>query len=99
MRPEFRSGATADATPSGAPAASIVVPVFNEEAGLRTLHARIAAVVDALDRPAEIVYVDDGSTDQSLEELLGIQADDHRRTVVSLSRNAAPPAPRPAAFA
>jgi len=88
MRPEFRSGATADATPSGAPAASIVVPVFNEEAGLRTLHARIAAVVDALDRPAEIVYVDDGSTDQSLEELLVIQADDHRVTVVSLARNA-----------
>jgi len=77
-----------DAAPPGAPAASIVVPVFNEEAGLQALHARIAAVLDSLDRTAEVVYVDDGSTDQSLEELLVIQADDHRVTVVSLARNA-----------
>src|SRR5262249_56921690 len=88
MRPEVRTRAPADAAPPGAPAASIVVPVFNEEAGLQVLHARIAAVLDSLDRPAEIVYVDDGSTDQSLEELLVIQADDHRVTVVSLARNA-----------
>ena len=72
----------------GAPAASIVIPVFNEEGGLPQLHARIGAVLDALDRPAEVIYVDDGSSDRSLEELLVIQAEDHRVTVVSLARNA-----------
>src|SRR5437879_13844044 len=72
----------------GAPAASIVIPDFNEEGGLPQLHARIGAVLDALDRPAEVIYVDDGSSDRSLEELLVIQAEDHRVTVVSLARNA-----------
>jgi undecaprenyl-phosphate 4-deoxy-4-formamido-L-arabinose transferase len=75
-------------TAPAAPAASIVVPVFNEEAGLPRLHARLRAVLDALDRPAEVIYVDDGSTDRSLEALLLIQAADHRVTVVSLARNA-----------
>src|SRR5437773_1100618 len=72
----------------GAPAASIVIPVFNEEGGLPQLHARIRGVLDALDRPAEVIYIDDGSSDRSLEELLVIQAEDHRVTVVSLARNA-----------
>src|SRR2546426_1353460 len=72
----------------GAPAASIVIPVFNEEGGLPQLHARIGAVLDALDRPAEVIYVDDGSSDRSLEELLVIQAEDSRVVVVSLARNA-----------
>jgi undecaprenyl-phosphate 4-deoxy-4-formamido-L-arabinose transferase len=67
---------------------SVVVPVFNEAAGLATLHARLGPVLDALERPAEVIYVDDGSTDRSLEELLVIQARDPRVTVVALARNA-----------
>jgi len=65
-----------------------VIPVFNEAAGLARLHARLAAVLDGLDRTAEVVYVDDGSVDGSLAALLAIQELDPRVTVVSLARNA-----------
>jgi undecaprenyl-phosphate 4-deoxy-4-formamido-L-arabinose transferase len=72
----------------GNPAVSVVIPVFNEASGLARLHARLAAVLDGLDRTAEVVYVDDGSVDGSLAALLAIQEEDDRVTVVSLARNA-----------
>ena len=71
-----------------APAVSVVIPVFNEAAGLRRLHARLSAVLDALEASAEVIYVDDGSTDRSVPELLDIQEEDARVTIVSLARNA-----------
>jgi undecaprenyl-phosphate 4-deoxy-4-formamido-L-arabinose transferase len=83
MRPERRAIAAADA-----PAVSIVIPVYNEAAGLDTLHARLAVVLDALDRSAEVIFVDDGSVDGSLAALRAIQRRDPRVTVVALARNA-----------
>jgi undecaprenyl-phosphate 4-deoxy-4-formamido-L-arabinose transferase len=70
------------------PDVTVVIPVFNEGPSLRQLHARLGAVLDGLDRRGEVVYVDDGSTDSSLDELLRIQEADGRVTVVSLARNA-----------
>src|SRR5881409_1059915 len=70
------------------PAISIVVPVFNESASLPRLHARLAEMLRRLDRPSEVVYVDDASTDRSLEELLVIQAHDPTVRIVTLARNA-----------
>ncbi len=67
---------------------SVVIPVFNEAATLARLHARLGKALDTLGRPVEIVYVDDGSRDRSLAELLALQAEDERVTVVSLVRNA-----------
>src|SRR5258707_14517189 len=58
---------------------SIVVPVYNEAAGLAQLHTRISAVAAALRRErglaCEIVYVDDGSRDASLDVAHGLPAD------------------------
>ncbi|MFZ2469588.1 glycosyltransferase [Parvibaculum sedimenti] len=48
------------------PDISIVIPVYNEEKNLPLLFERLTAVVDKLDRPAEIVLTDDGSKDNSL---------------------------------
>src|SRR5437763_878021 len=59
MRPERRAMAAAD----DAPAVSIVIPVYNEAAGLDTLHARLLPVLDGLDRRSELIFVDDGSVD------------------------------------
>src|SRR5262245_41693833 len=78
----------ADGDHAGTPAVSVVIPVFNEAAGISRLHGRLRAVLDALDRSAEVIYVDDGSTDRSLAELLAIQATDDRVTVVAFARNA-----------
>jgi undecaprenyl-phosphate 4-deoxy-4-formamido-L-arabinose transferase len=47
-------------------ALSVVIPVYNEEAGLDGLFARLYPALDALDEPYEIVFVDDGSRDKSV---------------------------------
>jgi glycosyltransferase involved in cell wall biosynthesis len=66
---------------------SVVVPIFNEEALIDNLHRALAEVLDSIGEPWEIVYVNDGSTDRSLELLLNWQSCDPRVTVVELSRN------------
>src|SRR2546427_10010341 len=76
----------ADALPQ--PAVSIVIPVFNESASIPRLHTRLHQVLQQLGRSFEVVYVDDGSTDRSLEELLVIQGSDPAVKVVTLARNA-----------
>jgi len=48
------------------PALSVVIPVYNEEAVLPALFERLYPVLDALNRPYEIVFVDDGSLDRSV---------------------------------
>ena len=44
---------------------SVVIPVYNEEAGLESLFARLYPALDQLDRPYEVVFIDDGSSDRS----------------------------------
>jgi len=68
---------------------SVVIPVYNEEANLPALLARLLAVLDALGRPAEAVFVDDGSRDGSLA-ILRRAASNHPGVVkvVELVRNA-----------
>jgi glycosyltransferase involved in cell wall biosynthesis len=70
---------------------SIIVPVFNEGTGLAALHARIAAIAQRLEQrwrlTAEVVYVDDGSRDDTLTIARTLPADTLDVQVVSLSRN------------
>jgi polyisoprenyl-phosphate glycosyltransferase len=66
---------------------SLVIPIFNEEEVLDSLHTAVSAVLDDIGEPWEIVYVNDGSTDSTLDKLLGYQVSDPRITVVELSRN------------
>jgi undecaprenyl-phosphate 4-deoxy-4-formamido-L-arabinose transferase len=67
---------------------SIVIPIYNEQANIPTLHARLARVIDGLGRSAEVWYVDDGSSDGSLALLRELADRDPRVGVVELSRNA-----------
>src|SRR4026209_738007 len=76
------------ATPADeTPEVSVFLPVYNEEPNLRPLHAKLDAALQSLGVPAEIVYVDDGSTDGSLNILREIAAIDARVRVVALRRN------------
>lgn len=50
------------------PYLSIVVPLYNEEGNVAELHKRIHEAVQRLGRPFEIIFVDDGSKDKTLEE-------------------------------
>src|SRR3984893_16442504 len=70
---------------------SIVVPLFNEAAGLATLHGRIVEVARRLKAErsltTEVVYVDDGSRDATLAIARGLPAAALDVQVISLSRN------------
>src|SRR4026209_95886 len=74
-------------TTGQAPEISVFLPVYNEEPNLMPLHAKLDEALKALDRSAEIVYVDDGSTDESLKILREIAELDSRVRVVALRRN------------
>ena len=69
------------------PYLSIVIPVYNEQENLRALHRALSPVLTALGKTYEVIYVDDGSIDQSLEILKELQAADPHILVVEFSRN------------
>ncbi len=66
---------------------SIVVPAYNEEEVLPEFHKRLCLVLEGIPIDAEIVYVNDGSTDETLRTLEAFRKDDPRVAVVDLSRN------------
>src|SRR5438067_5236754 len=79
---EARAAETDDA-----PDISVFLPVLNEEPNLRPLHEKMSAALTALGRSAEVIYVDDGSTDNSLNVLRELATEDPRVRVISLRRN------------
>jgi len=66
---------------------SIVIPVFNEEENISPLCDRLIPVLKRMGRPYEVIFVDDGSTDGSLEILLDMTKKNPGVKVISLSRN------------
>jgi glycosyltransferase involved in cell wall biosynthesis len=69
------------------PLLTVVVPVYNEEDVLHECQRRLSAVLRSLPLEYEIVYVDDGSRDKSVEILRTLALDDPHVAVVELSRN------------
>jgi len=66
---------------------SIVMPAFNEETGLGILYDRLAAVINKLSYNFEIIFVNDGSTDNSFRILASLHEKDRRIKIIDLSRN------------
>ncbi|SEE04248.1 glycosyltransferase family 2 protein [Bradyrhizobium erythrophlei] len=85
------SSLTTTAKTAAAQGLSIVVPVYNEAAGLVALHQRLIDLARSLRARyglnCEVVYVDDGSADNTLTIARGLAADGLDLQVVSLSRN------------
>jgi polyisoprenyl-phosphate glycosyltransferase len=85
------SGLSTDATNAAARGLSIVVPIYNEAAGLSSFHQRLGALAILLKQrhnlASEVVYVDDGSADGTLDAARGLPASALDVQVVSLSRN------------
>jgi dolichol-phosphate mannosyltransferase len=75
------------AADSEAPEISVFLPVLNEEPNLRPLYAKLDEALKKLGRSAEVIFVDDGSTDGSLDILRELSELDPRIRVVALKRN------------
>ena len=69
------------------PALSVVIPVFDEVECLDALVRDVGGVLEAIGRSAEIIAVDDGSTDGSFERLVALREVEPRLRVVRLQRN------------
>jgi glycosyltransferase involved in cell wall biosynthesis len=66
---------------------SVVVPVFNEQGNLNPLYGEIKEVLGRMGISYEIIFVDDGSTDESFKELSNIHTDDKSVKVIQFRRN------------
>jgi glycosyltransferase involved in cell wall biosynthesis len=66
---------------------SVIAPVYNEQEVLPEFHKRLSAVFEKLNCDLEVVYVNDGSNDGTLEVINRLRRRDRRIAIVDLSRN------------
>jgi dolichol-phosphate mannosyltransferase len=86
-REERGDGTEAGALDTRRPTLSIVLPVFNEEEVIPELHRRLQAFLATLQLDAEVLFVDDGSRDRSLDLLRALCAHEPRYRILSFARN------------
>jgi glycosyltransferase involved in cell wall biosynthesis len=77
----------AEPAAAATPDVTVVVPVLNEEATLQPLYDGITATLEAAGIPAELIFIDDGSTDGTFAILERLHDADPRVRVVSFKRN------------
>lgn len=66
---------------------SVIIPAYNEEEGLPAFHQRLSGVLNSMHVDSEIVYVNDGSRDDTMAVLQAIREKDCRVAILDLSRN------------
>jgi glycosyltransferase involved in cell wall biosynthesis len=69
------------------PQYSVIIPAYNEETNLKPMYQRLMAMADQLDGDLEVIWINDGSRDQTLARLRELHQKDQRVCYLSLSRN------------
>jgi dolichol-phosphate mannosyltransferase len=69
------------------PIYSLVIPIYNEEENITEMYRRLHNVMEQLDGDAELILIDDGSRDRSLNMMRELHHHDHRVHYLSLARN------------
>ncbi len=86
-RPELVASSEASGADTTLPAVSVVVPCFDEESSLETLHGEICEAFEKAGQTFEVIYVDDGSGDQTPQVLAALHEQDQRVEVIRQRRN------------
>jgi glycosyltransferase involved in cell wall biosynthesis len=87
VTPEPRSVTARTAESVRPPRISLVIPLFNEQDSLSSLHVQLTQAMAGVSDDYEILYIDDGSTDRSSAILEDIHRDDPHVSVIQLRRN------------
>jgi dolichol-phosphate mannosyltransferase len=66
---------------------SVIIPVYNEQHNVQPLYSRLVSVFDRLKATAELIFVNDGSRDNTLSEVKALAAADSRVKYIDFSRN------------
>ena len=66
---------------------SVIVPVYNEEENIKLGYDELTSILSSMDCQYELIYVDDGSTDNTLSELIKISEKDPNIKVIEFRRN------------
>jgi len=66
---------------------SVVIPIYNEQENLEALHRRLKKTMDALGKSYEVIFVDDGSLDRSVETINRLMKDDPSLRLIEFNRN------------
>ena len=66
---------------------SVVIPIHNEEPAILPLYDRLTRVLESVNKPYEIIFIDDASTDRSFDLLANLVETDGRLRVIRLRRN------------
>ena len=69
------------------PKYSFIVPIYNEEEIIPEMYRRVSAVMDQMDGAVELLLIDDGSRDSSLQMLRDLHHQDDRVSYLSFARN------------
>lgn len=77
---------------------SVIIPVYNEEDNIPILAGELETTLDDMGEPYEIIFVDDGSTDESLSQMQLVRRENDRVNIISLEENAGQTAAMDAGF-
>ena len=66
---------------------SVVVPAYNEETNIAPLYERLSKTLVRIDEAYEIIFIDDGSKDRTVEEVMKLRTVDARVKLISFARN------------
>ncbi len=66
---------------------SVVIPVKDEAQSLKILYKELKSILSSLDRPYEIIFIDDGSIDKSVEAMTKLQNTDKQIKIIKLRGN------------
>ena len=66
---------------------TVIIPTYNEEGSLEELYGRLTSMLEQTASAHELLFIDDGSTDSSLQVILKLRDNDRRVKIISFSRN------------